>query len=81
MPKRRKKAAKKSPKKVTRAEIKRFEVFRIPLSKLGYTSRGKYYGTGPRLWDVYDGETNESHTIRAPNAREARERVMTDIKK
>ncbi len=60
------------------ASVRRFEVTRIRLSSQGYTSGGRYYGTGAPLFAVYDRQTGQSYELRAPSAQEARRRVVIE---
>lgn len=61
------------------AMTKRFTVTRIRLDRQGYTSSGRYYGTGAPLFSVLDNETEKETEVRAPDAKAAREKVMIEI--
>lgn len=58
---------------------KRFTVERIRLNSGGYTSGGRYYGTGAPLFAVTDSETDRTTEVRAGSAKEARQKVMETV--
>jgi hypothetical protein len=49
----------------------RVHVQHVPLNQGGYTSDGAYFGTGPRLYCIWDDEDIRSDHIRAANRAEA----------
>ena len=53
--------------------IKRFEVTRIRLDVYGYDIRGKYFGLGLPVYQVYDTRDHVWVNVRAKNAKAARE--------
>jgi len=58
---------------------KRFTVERIRLNSGGYTSSGRYYGTGAPLFAVTDAETDRTTEVRASSAKAARQQVMESV--
>jgi len=58
---------------------KRFTVSRIFLTRDGYTSSGRYYGTGAPLFSVLDNETGQEREVRGSDAKAARQKVMNGI--
>jgi hypothetical protein len=58
---------------------KRFTVERIRLDRGGYTSAGRYYGTGAPLFSVTDTETDRTTEVRASSAKAARQKVMEGV--
>jgi hypothetical protein len=74
-----KRALRKRYGRATSAMTRRFEVTRVRLDSGGYDSGGRYYGSGPPLFHVYDKETEKEETVRAADAKSARQKVMTGI--
>jgi hypothetical protein len=52
----------------------KLDVVRVPVNRQGYDARGRYWGTGERLWRVSgeDGDREIDEHVRAESAREAR---------
>lgn len=62
----------------TQAEITRYQVSHVPLDRGGYTKSGQYFGAGPKLFEVFDQDEGRSVMVRAPDAKTARYRAMTN---
>jgi hypothetical protein len=65
----------------TREAKSRLEVFRQRLDRGGYTSYGRYYGIGAPLFSVYDEKSGDHFMVRASDANDAREKVLTEPNK
>lgn len=66
---------------VAKAKTTRYMVSRIPLDRGGYTKSGRYYGTGEKLWDVWDTLENVNLTVRAKDKKTARLLACVDPRK
>lgn len=62
----------KKVKRIGRSAIDRYTVERVRLNQGGYDRRGRYFGTGERLFVVTDEETGKTMHVRASDAASAR---------
>jgi hypothetical protein len=61
--------------KLLREYKDRVHVRYVPLNRGGYTSRGVYFGTGSRLYNIWDDDGMRDYYIRAQDRAEAVERA------
>ncbi len=58
--------------KARQAVTKHYRAERIRLNSGGYDSRGRYFGTGQKLYQVTSTKDGTNHLLRAPSAAKAK---------
>lgn len=56
----------------------RYAVERVHVNRQGYDRRGHYWGVGERLYRVTDMQENRDKWVRAPSAKAARNKAVSD---
>ena len=59
----------------TRHKAPRLYALRLPINRLGYDSRGRYWGTGLPVYEVEHDDNGAVFATRAKTAKEARDKV------